>query len=1026
MENLLNHYEFPERYFIERKYVDKALVHSDEFNYRLFSEELLDHNGFFLKNSNNPNLKNVSDILALTYGAIIVAEGGMGKTFLMESIAKWLGAENVAFIQLPLCQASSLEHFQKLFLNSDSKKYILIDSLDEARDLIPLLFSVLDKSISNKKIIIATRNIISVKVFADNFHLPVFSLLPLSQDIVLKIANKKGVDGGDFIQKVIYIGLSPVCANPLGCKLLLEAYKKNGLVQVSYQTLWEDFTRQLCAENASKTRMLVPDEDAVSAGFFFNCAIKIALVLKLSNKYIVRSISDMATCIDDTNIDFSHFFDTEKDIKIFNSLLLHGIFLPINTDSFRFSHSYYADYLCAEGFRTYITKTYWERILISQDALSVYPQWEGVASWLAFFDDDWRENLLSIQPELLFSSEDMIEIIGSQKLCSAIIKRAAEMDYWDIHNMALTNKFSKLKPQNIVPILRDVLTKDNLIEQKVVAINIIKECKIQELNEILVGVFCNPNEDLSIRKRIGSALKDLASESDKLACKKILSHEQCDVNLKTYVFQMTWPNMISMSEIGSHLITTESLSVDNYHIWIHQELPQSLLKLSETQALEALKWAVNNVQTISPGKRSIVNLKQQIFTLCWIKFFGDKSFSLLAKGIIAFREASLIPFSDDSIHGTPAELCYSRELFVADQSKRRKLSEHIVDLEESTGEELVGFSFSILDVDDFDFVFSKFSHTALPIKKRKWCICLEKLKYKIPFPKYSCQWDKVYEMYPEILEESAADIIKKRQENLLKEKALQEEFAEKQRQKQDAYFMYICDIKEKLKQNIAHLSFGSIISFFQEQTDFDLIDYQNTNVWQEFTPEEQKKLAISAKQYLETIGDASVHESDCVYSLLPMAFYMVYTEHKEEFENFSEDVWNKYLLKIICYAQCDSKDVFTPLLEQVFRFHPTVFFNTMLKKIEEDLIYGSLMNLDKYYYCMSEDFCQRIVKTSLTWDLEDYGKYSLLEQISKFSSKTVRNYLITEILSLGHDISVWGNRISVLVFAFFDSVKYCL
>lgn len=1023
MEDLLPHYEFPERYFIAREHVDKALVHTDEFYCRFFSEELLDHNGFFIKNNCNSNLKNVPDILRLPHGAIIVAEGGMGKTFLMEAIEKCLGTENVEFIQLPLYQMVFPELFQKLSLIPDTKKYIFIDSLDEARDLILPLSTKLSQLIINKKIIIATRNIKPIEVLEKKLDLPVFSLLPLAQDMVLKIANQNGVDGEDFIQKVINIGLSPVCAKPLGCKLLLEAYKKNGLIQISYQTLWEHSIRQLCAENASETRTLVAGDKVIPAEKFFDSAIKIALVLKLSNKYLVRRITDTAACIDDANIDFSQIFDTDEDIETFNSLLLHGIFLPIDTDNFRFSHIYYTDYLCAVGFIKYIAHTHWERILISPDKVSVYPQWEGVASWLAFFDENWRNLVLSMQPELLLSFEEIIKVIGSQELCAAIIQRAAEMDYWAIHNMALINNFSKLKSPDIVPFLKDVLTKDYSEEQKEVAINIIRECKIQDLNDILVEVFCNPNEDLSVRQRIGYALKELASTHDKLTCKKILSHEQCDINLKTCVFQMTWPDMISMSDIGPHLITTERHSIDNYHMWLHRELPQSLLKLSESQALEALKWAVNDILPLSLGKQSIVNLKQQIFTLCWIKFFGDKSLSLLADGIIAFSDVSSFPFSDDSIHGTPAELCYSRELFAADQKKRRKLAEYIVTMNKTTGDELAGYHFSVLGINDLDFVFSQIHCSTLATQKRKWCVCLKNLRYEIPLPEYSCQWNNAYEIYPEILEETADEIIKRRdfynQENLLKEIAHKEEVAEKQRHKQEAYHRNICVIKEKLEQNKAHLCFASIINFFQYETDFDLIDYRESKVWKEFSSEEQKMLAVSAKKYLEAIEEVPKHEYNRLYPLPPRAFYMVYTELKEEFESFSEDVWKKYLLEIICYAQCDGKDILTPLLEQVFRIHPSVFSETMLKKIEEDLTHGSLENLDKYGYCMSDDFCQQIAKISLTWNLDDHAKYSLLEQINKFSPQTVKNYIVTEVLPLGQDITIWGNRISVLVFAFF-------
>ena len=52
-------------------------------------------------------------------------------------------------------------------------------------------------------------------------------------------------------------------------------------------------------------------------------------------------------------------------------------------------------------------------------------------------------------------------------------------------------------------------------------------------------------------------------------------------------------------------------------------------------------------------------------------------------------------------------------------------------------------------------------------------MCLRNLQYKIPLPEYSSQWNNAYEIYPEILEETADEIIKRRdfynQENLSKE-----------------------------------------------------------------------------------------------------------------------------------------------------------------------------------------------------------------------------------------------------------------
>ena len=171
MEEHRLHNELPERYFIAREHVDKALVSSEDFYYRLFSDELLDHNGFFVKNDCNSNLKNISDILSLSNGAILVAEGGMGKSYLMDAIAKYLGTGKLEFIQLPIYQTVPNELSQVLSSIPDTKKYIFIDGLDEAKDLITLLFLKLPQLIIDKKIIIASRNIKQIELLKDKLNL---------------------------------------------------------------------------------------------------------------------------------------------------------------------------------------------------------------------------------------------------------------------------------------------------------------------------------------------------------------------------------------------------------------------------------------------------------------------------------------------------------------------------------------------------------------------------------------------------------------------------------------------------------------------------------------------------------------------------------------------------------------------------------------------------------------------------------------------------------------------------------------
>ena len=83
-----------DRLFIETQFVNTSLVSHKNSSMELFSSDLLDQYGFLQKNDYNPNLKTALDLLKLS-GFILIAESGMGKTYVMEQLSRQLPPSSV-------------------------------------------------------------------------------------------------------------------------------------------------------------------------------------------------------------------------------------------------------------------------------------------------------------------------------------------------------------------------------------------------------------------------------------------------------------------------------------------------------------------------------------------------------------------------------------------------------------------------------------------------------------------------------------------------------------------------------------------------------------------------------------------------------------------------------------------------------------------------------------------------------------------------------------------------------------------
>lgn len=1003
-------------------FVNDCLVSSDNLSLKLFSDDLLDEYGFLRKNKYNQNVKTLSDISELP-GMILVAECGIGKSYIIDKLKNKYPQDNYYAISLSMYQGDASGLIENITNISSKIKYVFIDGIDEATELIVPMLRSLSKQPSAYQLFIASRNIPQIKTIQSQLSLPIYSLLPLSRENVLQIAEEHNVNGTAFIEKVISKGLSPVCAKPLGCKLLLNAYKENELGNTNSDFLWKQSILTLCAENDSLTKRL-QQKGYIPASTCFEYVAKIALILKLSGKSIINNISSFP--VSHININFS-LFGEDFSVEYFNEILSRGLFLPIGIDCFRFAHISYFDYLAAVGLLKYVNKRHWESILLAPDKMAIYPQWEGAAAWLASFDVAWQRTVLNIQPELLLVSDEIIYTIGAHKLCAALIERSAELDFWRIHDPMLRERLFKLKSPDIIPILKKAFDNTHSVSQKEMATAIIRECALHELEETLVSVFNNPSENLSLRKMAGYALSEFASSDARIKCKKILSENNCSLDLKGVLFKMSWPDLISIQEIAPHLDFKDRHAIDAYDMWLTYDCPQSLIYLSEQRLLDLLQWSIESIYADNDYYNPIFNLKQQIFTICWKKYHSIQFYSLLAQGFLAFQRIGRSPFADQSIYEMPEEICYTSEMFRMDRKKREELANLIIKQPDTSGDELTSLPTPVLDINDLDYILERIDKEVVLELQEKWVVCFRRLQYGVPLPEFAERWDKIHEKFPNILTDDAATAITKREESIrqytaseLAQERRREINEEKERLLRN---QNILAIKKALAVGNASKLFYNIINFFQSETSTSTIDYRESNIWKEFSSSEIKRLTIAAKDFLREV-EIPDSKAGSIYPAYPRAFYLLLTENPEEFKHLPQDIWKKFSRELLKYSAVDDKNILSPIFEHFASNFPRDFKMAIVDVIMNDVNSDNYFNYEKFRHLLREDICIELIELCKSSIISNEKKFKILNEIKKSFPNLIQDFLRKSVLSVNEWLEHCYPCISILVFDFYpDRIK---
>lgn len=984
----------------------------DRFLYQCDQEVQLDPDGLLLPHGNffTPNNIISFEQFSKLSGAILIAEGGMGKSTLLKQL-KGLSPDTTLLMELALYNGDP-EGFRseiKSFLDSSSNsiKSIIFDGLDEVQNLGSILRIVREISNSSKSlnIWIASRDITAIRIFQDEFpYLKSFLLAPFTEKNIEDLAVTEGVNKIEFIQAIKRSGCVGICAKPLGCKLTLSLFKKNALKDFSQKELWHQGMRILCDETPSSNKRTLP-RSSYSLDQVMSCTAWIAVCLVLTEKGLIWG-NESSLCPEGC-ISISDLVIDQFTIDLIGTALVRGVFTSYGDGCFRFAHSMYHDYFAARGLVEFIPSRHWSGLLFSHDRKGVPLHRTGVASWLATFNKEFLEELSEAQAEIMLLSVDIIQSIGPSNLCSALLKRADAISFEQRHRPSIAGNLFRLASSETSRVIQGCLQNANSSESEIdFAVEIATACKCADLSSILVERILN--KALPHRQRVEAlySVLHIGDENTKSRLREILPldpKEDSNDELRGYVLRCCWPKHLPPDELIKHLYPPQRANhIGAYAIFITHDLPNSFDDvMNESNATFFLRWGLNYIA--DKQMNDLGDLSRMIYTYCWNKVNICGVANILAEGYLMALRRHGSPFCDETSSKVAKSINLPKNDFSQEIEKRFIVLEALLQL--GVDERLISSipyrTYPLYGQEDADLLFKKIIADPNEALSGQWAICIKSLLYRIDLDKYSEQINKVHNLRPDLID-SAQEI----KEEINVSRTRQREQEQEWYEERQGYENNIRDSQAKIDSDIKTVLsrmdlnpnlFGWIarlLDFENGRQETISIDLRQSFGWNKLTPEEQNSLITMAELYLQKGNINPTAPSQHINSVA-QAFTLLHSSSSQRFQNLSEEVWQKRsveLLKLSIYDIYD--ELLNPLLTTLSTKYPEIAEVALINVIKQELSTKSVSILDRWYFPLPDSQVKTILEIVKTQQNDIEMSFRILEILAtKGKSDFVKKFL---------------------------------
>lgn len=933
----------------------------DRYVYPSNADISLDSNGLLAPISKDclkyTSLINLQEFAKLP-GAILLAEGGMGKTIFMQRLKDQFPDGQTHLVELGRYSADlaglreDIRPFIQTAANSSTFAFIF-DGLDEAVDLSGAVLRLIHEIPKTSTIWIASRDVTAIRsIQSELSDLKTYSLAPLSKQDIRELAVDNGIDGDNFLKAVYRQGIAGICAKPLGCEFAISVFRDNGLAGVSQRDLWHKGIRRLCDETPSVTkRLALPSPDTLDQ--IVECSAWIALCLVLSESTDIWVDEQSYYPQQCTNV--SSLASNKFPSELIRTTLERGVFNPLGDGRIRFAHSVYRDYLAAYGLTVLIPPTHWEQLLLNADRSGVFLQRTGIAAWLASFNQGFLEELSGIQPELLLASTDTVQAVGPAELCTAMLDRADSISYQQRHSDAIAGNLFRLAAPDTSAVIRDCLLNKNSSESAIeFATEIAEACEFSELSNVFADRVLD--QTLTLHQRVDASyalfrLKDVAAQGRLKSLLPIDPASDPQDNLRGNVLRCLWPDHISPTELVRHLTPPQKANyTGSYGSFLDYELPGSLMStIDENNALALLVWALDYISEYDPFDR-LSRLARTIFTFCWQWTSIPAIASTLAQGYLKALEKHRSPFLEKE-YGNTSNLLLSREDFLRDVDGRLAILEAILvesNISERTLSHICVNDYPLYTPEDFEILIDRALANPDGPLAEKWISCIKAVIWRVDLEKYADKIDKLHALCPDLIDSSQkiredADVAAKRAEEW--DQKWQKKDASHRAEAEANQLRIDQDIKSALQQtNLAPESFGGIAAWLNSDNGrrrLGPIDLRQSIGWGKLTSEEQNALITLAERYLKEGTIEPTAPNQHIYSVA-QALTLLRVMKPGIYQWLTEDIWRKCSVELLKAVFNDHVEYLNPLFDTLATSFQEVAETALLNVIHQELNSGHI------------------------------------------------------------------------------------
>ncbi len=514
------------------------------------------------------------------------------------------------------------------WVNGSHSLYVFLDSFDEVLIDVNKAAQIIIDFLRNNKIDwnrfylrIACRPAVWPTIFDKSFpellddpeQYAKFKLGSLQSRNVLHAAKQEGFDDIKFLDEIIAKDAIAFANTPFKLVSLIQHYKINGQIPDSRQELFESQIINFCKEQ-NDSRISSGHSGKVSPEKRMKMAANIAAIMLFSGKNTV-SLGNNIQQLKDFDFSLNELIEleivenNEERIRQYIEVLDTPLFTSFGQNRFVWSHRIYAEFLAAWHCKEEKIPNKQLQGLLFHNSGKIIPQLSHVATWLANFLPDLRNDIIANNPDVLIRidpkvfSDDEKEKIVDRLLESIDNVEITHPTYYTNLNLL---SHAKLGEQLKAVFLNKAIDNDT----RYFAIEFAKQCNCLDIQNDILEVALNKDEVYEIRCVASETICKIGSEDSLLNLKPLIEEDSdSDLNdtLKGNVFNRLWPNTLSTLELFTLITPIKNNRFSGSYRSFLYELPE---KLKEEDFIYALLWT----QLIDKWDNSdYARLPEQIF-----------------------------------------------------------------------------------------------------------------------------------------------------------------------------------------------------------------------------------------------------------------------------------------------------------------------------------------------------------------------------------------------------------------------------